>query len=68
MTLVGRRAFERVRAAVGQAHGAKGSPTGGEVTEEKLIAALNSVHSLILTLMGGIGLAALLWLMMLKPF
>lgn len=68
MTLVGRRSFEQVRAAVGQEHGLKGSPAGGEGKEEELAAALKSVHPLLLTLIGGVGLAALLWLMMFKPF
>jgi hypothetical protein len=68
MNLVGRRSFERVRTAVALEHSRHLSPSTLVTKEEDLRTILRSVHPLLLTLIGGVGLAALLWLMMFKPF
>jgi hypothetical protein len=65
------RPFERIRLAVmaiGPNPAQEAAPSAPTAQQEALAAALQSFHPLLLTLMGGIGLAILLWLMMFKPF
>lgn len=68
MDLFGRRPFERMRLALGPEPAQDGAPSAAVVKQEELAAALRSFHPLLLTLIGGIGLVALLWLMRFKPF
>jgi hypothetical protein len=67
MDLYGLRPFERIRAAVEHASATDGPPSDPVAKQEELTAALRSFQPLPLTLMGGIGLLALLWLMRFKP-
>lgn len=72
MTFIGRRSFERVRAALRLLYAKLPSPSAQvgseEALAEDLAASLRSVHPVLLTMIGGGGLAAILWLMMFKPF
>ena len=68
MALYGLRPFERIRAAVERASATDGPPSDPVAKHEELAAALRSFHPLPLTLIGVIGLVALLWLMRFKPF
>ena len=67
MYFYGLRPLERIRAAVAGATETDGAASDAMVKQEELAAALRSFHPLLLTLIGGTGLAVLLWLMMLKP-
>jgi hypothetical protein len=71
MALYGLRPFERIRLAVmavGPESAQEEAPSALAAKQEELAAALQSFHPLPLTLMGAVGLAVLLWLMMFKPF
>lgn len=47
---------------------AQPAPAAGTVTEQQLAAMLAAVHPVLLTAIGGGGLAVILWLMLFKPF
>jgi hypothetical protein len=76
MDWVGDPYYSRLRVAVGleEPKGKKGAPApqgplpDTSAGEEELIRLLRSLRPLLLAMVGIVGLAAILWLMLLKPF
>ena len=72
MLALGSGPLVRIRQMVqpGMSRPAKESiqPVPVTITEQQLAALLSGVHPLVLTVIGGGGLAAILWLMLFKPF
>jgi hypothetical protein len=72
MTVVGSRPLGRVRTLLGETgrRGTKLDPNTSPAipTDHQLASALAAVKPWVLTAIGGGGLAAILWLMMFKPF
>jgi hypothetical protein len=70
MTYLGTRSFAKIRLAVGPSHtqGKREPYAIQPIGEDALARAVRSSHPLLLTAIGGIGLAVILWLMMFKPF
>lgn len=69
---VGSPPLQRVRQLVGEVgpRGPKGDPETSSAipTDQQLAVALSAVHPWLMTVIGGVGLALILWLMLFKPF
>jgi hypothetical protein len=72
MTLVGSGPLIRIRQLVGATGPSRGTvvstPPAGVNLEKQLEVLLAAVHPVVLTAIGGGGLAVILWLMLFKPF
>jgi hypothetical protein len=72
MTLVGSGPLIRIRQLVGATGPSRAKPAvqprAGADIDEKLAALQATVHPVLLTVIGGGGLAVILWLMLFKPF
>jgi hypothetical protein len=73
MGVLGSRPFNRVRGLLQMepksSKSSKAAPAlQGAALEQAVTAVLSATHPLLLTLLSGVGLALILWLMMFKPF
>jgi hypothetical protein len=72
MGALGTRSFSRIRALVQTSDLTSGTPevqsAQATATEKQLAAMVSAIHPWPLTVIGGGGLALILWLMMFKPF
>lgn len=72
MTVLGSRPFNRLRMLVQRSEPShkqqEGVRSSESATDHELAALLADTHPLLLTVIGGGGLAVILWLMLFKPF
>lgn len=72
MTPLGSRPLNRIRQTVDPAHakqaGSSSSPDTAVATDKQLGVLLAATHPWLLTIIGGGGVALILWLMLFKPF